>query len=37
MKAQVEAIWYDAIRARGASENDVETSHGAFVYSGFSL
>jgi serine/threonine-protein kinase HipA len=37
MKAQVEATWYETLRASGVSEKDVETIHGAFVYPGFSL
>src|SRR5262249_48344968 len=37
MKAQVEANWYDALRACGVSEQDAETIRGAFVYPGFSL
>ena len=37
MKNQVEAIWYNSVRASGVSENDAETVRGAFVYPGFSL
>jgi serine/threonine-protein kinase HipA len=37
MKAQVEATWYDTVRASGVSERDAETIRGAFVYPGFSL
>jgi serine/threonine-protein kinase HipA len=37
MKAQVEATWYETLRASGVSEKDAETIHGAFVYPGFSL
>lgn len=37
MKAQVEATWYDTLRASGVSEKDAETVRGAFVYPGFSL
>ena len=37
MKAQVEATWYDTVRASGVSEKDAETIRGAFVYPGFSL
>jgi serine/threonine-protein kinase HipA len=37
MKAQVEAIWYETVRASGVSEQDAETIRGAFVYPGFSL
>ena len=37
MKAQVEATWYDTLRASGVSEKDAEVIRGAFVYPGFSL
>jgi serine/threonine-protein kinase HipA len=37
MKQQVEATWYDTLRASGVSEKDAETIRGAFVYPGFSL
>jgi serine/threonine-protein kinase HipA len=37
MKNQVEATWYETLRACGASGKDAETIHGAFVYPGFSL
>ena len=37
MKAQVEATWYETLRASGVSEKDAETIRGAFVYPGFSL
>jgi serine/threonine-protein kinase HipA len=37
MKAQVEATWYDTVRASGVSLKDAETIRGAFVYPGFSL
>jgi serine/threonine-protein kinase HipA len=37
MKAQVDATWYDTVRASGVSEKDAETIRGAFVYPGFSL
>jgi serine/threonine-protein kinase HipA len=37
IKAQVDATWYDTLRASGASEKDAETIRGAFVYPGFSL
>lgn len=37
IKAQVEATWYETLRASGASEKDAETIRGAFVYPGFSL
>jgi len=37
MKGQVEANWYDTLRAGGVSEKDAETIRGAFVYEGFSL
>lgn len=37
MKVQVEATWYDTLRASGVSEKDAETVRGAFVYPGFSL
>ena len=37
MRQQVEATWYNTVRATGVSENDAETIRGAFVYPGFSL
>lgn len=37
MKAQVEATWYDTVRASGVTNKDAETIRGAFVYRGFSL
>jgi serine/threonine-protein kinase HipA len=37
MKAQVQASWYETLRASGVTENDTEAIRGAFVYSGFSL
>jgi serine/threonine-protein kinase HipA len=37
MKVQVEATWYETLRASGVSEKDAETIRGAFVYPGFSL
>jgi serine/threonine-protein kinase HipA len=37
MKTQVDATWYDTVRASGVSEKDAETIRGAFVYPGFSL
>jgi serine/threonine-protein kinase HipA len=37
MKAQVQASWYDTLRASGVTENDAEAIRGAFVYPGFSL
>jgi len=37
MKAQIETIWYDTVRANGVSEKDAETIRAAFVYPGFSL
>jgi serine/threonine-protein kinase HipA len=37
MRAQVEATWYETLRASGVSEKDAETIRGAFVYPGFSL
>lgn len=37
MKRQVEATWYETVRASGVSEQDAETVRGAFVYPGFSL
>jgi serine/threonine-protein kinase HipA len=37
MKAQVEATWYDTVRASAVSEKDAATIRGAFVYPGFSL
>jgi serine/threonine-protein kinase HipA len=37
MKQQVEATWYETLRASGVSEKDAETIRGAFVYPGFSL
>jgi serine/threonine-protein kinase HipA len=37
MKAQVQASWYETLRASGVTENDAEGIRGAFVYPGFSL
>jgi serine/threonine-protein kinase HipA len=37
MKVQVEATWYETVRASGVSEKDAETIRSAFVYPGFSL
>jgi len=37
MKRQVEATWYETVRAGGVSEQDAETIRGVFVYPGFSL
>jgi serine/threonine-protein kinase HipA len=37
MKKQVEATWFDTVRASGVSEKDAETIQEAFVYPGFSL
>lgn len=37
MKAEVDATWYDTVRATGVSEKDAETIRGAFVYPGFSV
>ncbi len=37
MKAQVQATWYETLRASGVSTNDAEAIRGAFVYPGFSL
>lgn len=37
MKTQVDATWYDTVRANGVSEKDAETIRSAFVYPGFSL
>ncbi|MDP2239155.1 MAG: HipA domain-containing protein [Burkholderiales bacterium] len=37
MKRQIDATWYDTVRACGVSEKDAETIRGAFVYPGFSL
>ena len=37
MKAQVQASWYEILRASGVTENDAEAIRGAFVYPGFSL
>lgn len=37
MKAQVEATWYETLRASGVSAKDSDTIRGAFVYPGFSL
>jgi len=36
MKAQVQASWYETLRASGVTENDAEAIRGAFVYPGFS-
>jgi serine/threonine-protein kinase HipA len=35
MKAQVEASWFETLRASGLSEKDAESMRGAFVYPGF--
>ena len=37
LKAQVQARWYETLRASGVTENDAEAIRGAFVYPGFSL
>jgi hypothetical protein len=37
MKTQVEATWYDTLRASGVSETDAETIRSGFVYPRFSL
>jgi serine/threonine-protein kinase HipA len=37
MKAQVQANWYETLRASGVTENHAEAIRGAFVYPGFSL
>jgi len=37
MKAQVQATWYEALRASSVSTNDAETIRAAFVYPGFVL
>jgi serine/threonine-protein kinase HipA len=37
MTAQVDATWYDTVRASGVSEKDAEMIRGAFVYPGFIL
>lgn len=37
MKQQVEATWYETLRAGGVSGKDVEAIRGAFAYPGFSL
>jgi len=37
MKAQVQASWYETLRASGVTEKDAEAIRGAFVYPGFSL
>lgn len=37
IKAQVQATWYDILRASGVAAKDAETVRGAFVYPGFSL
>ena len=37
MKRQVDATWYDTVRASGVSDQDAETIRGAFAYPGFSL
>ena len=37
MKAQVQASWYETLRASGVTDNDAEAIRGAFVYPGFSL
>jgi serine/threonine-protein kinase HipA len=37
MKVQVQASWYETLRASGVSEGDAEVLRGAFVYPGFLL
>ena len=37
MKVQVQATWYETLRASGVSAKDAEAIRGAFVYPGFSL
>jgi serine/threonine-protein kinase HipA len=37
MKSQVQASWYETLRASGVTENDAKAIRGAFVYPGFSL
>jgi serine/threonine-protein kinase HipA len=37
MKVQVQATWYETLRASSVSESDAEAIRGAFVYPGFSL
>ena len=37
MKTQVEATWYNTVRACGVSERDATTIRDAFVYPGFSM
>ena len=37
MKVQVQASWYETLRASGVTENDTEAIRGAFVYPGLSL
>jgi len=37
MKAQVQATWYETLRASSVSTNDAETIRAAFVYPGFLL
>jgi len=36
MKARVEAMWYETLRASGVSKKAAETIRDAFVYPGFS-
>ncbi len=36
MTKQVQATWYETVRAVGVSEKDAEAIKGAFVYEGFS-
>jgi serine/threonine-protein kinase HipA len=37
MRVQVQASWYETLRASGVSEGDAEVIRGAFVYPGFLL
>jgi serine/threonine-protein kinase HipA len=37
MKAQVDATWYDTVRASGVSQKDAAMIRGAFVCPGFCL
>jgi hypothetical protein len=34
---EVDATWYDTVRASGVSQKDAAMIRGAFVYPGFSL
>lgn len=36
MKRQVDATWYETLRAAGVSEKDAHAIRGAFVYPGYS-